>query len=69
MLPDVLAACMENFKQLYAMIQKLQSIKMQEMGQILFVKKVPFHKNSHIYQIKLELKLRECALQLYFLHI
>ena len=31
------------------MIQKLQSLKFEKMGQILCVKKVPFRKSGHIF--------------------
>ena len=31
------------------MIQKLQSLKFEKMGQILCVKKVPFRKSGHKY--------------------
>ena len=48
MQPDTLSALMEKFKQLYAMIKKLRSFKVQKMGQILRVKKVPFCKSGHI---------------------
>ena len=47
MQPDTLSALMEKFKQLYAMIKKLRSFKVQKMGQILHVKKVPFRKSGH----------------------
>ena len=40
---------MENYKHMLAMIQKLQSLKVEKMGQILCVKKVPFCKSGHIY--------------------
>ena len=40
---------MENYKQVLAVIQKLQSLKVEKMGQILCVKKVPFCKSGHIY--------------------
>ena len=33
---------MENYRQVLAVIQKLQSLKVEKMGQILCVKKVPF---------------------------
>ena len=33
------------------MIQKLQSLKVEKMGQILSVKKVPFRKSGHNYSI------------------
>ena len=40
---------MENYRHMLAMIQKLQSLKVEKMGQILCVKKVPFCKSSHKY--------------------
>ena len=40
---------MENYRHVLAMIQKLQSLKFEKMGQILCVKKVPFRKSGHIY--------------------
>ena len=42
MLPDTVATFIENSKQLYAMIKKLSSFKVQKMGQILCMKRVPF---------------------------
>ena len=39
---------MENYRHVLAMIQKLQSLKVEKMGQILCVKKVPFRKSGHI---------------------
>ena len=41
---------MENHRHMLAMIQKLQSLKVEKMGQFLCVKKVPFRKFSHICQ-------------------
>ena len=41
---------MENYRHVLAMIQKLQSLKVEKMGQILCVKKVPFRKSGHIYE-------------------
>ena len=39
---------MENYRHVLAMIHKLQSLKVEKMGQILCVKKVPFRKSGHI---------------------
>ena len=33
------------------MIQKLQRLEVEKMGQILCVKKVPFRKSGHIYHL------------------
>ena len=41
MQPDTLAALVQNCRKLYVMIEKLQSFKVQNMGQIFCVKKVP----------------------------
>ena len=40
------------------MIQKLQSLKVETMGQILCVKKVPFRKSGHILFALLESFIR-----------
>ena len=40
---------MEKFRHILAMIQKLQRLEVEKMGQILCVKKVPFRKSGHIY--------------------
>ena len=40
---------MKKYRHVLAMIQKLQSLKVEKMGQILCVKKVPFRKLGHIY--------------------
>ena len=40
---------MENYKYMLVMIKKLQSLKVEKMGQILCVKKVPFRKSGHIW--------------------
>ena len=40
---------MENCRHMLAMIQKLQRLEVEQMGQILCVKKVPFRKSGHIY--------------------
>ena len=39
---------MEKYSYMLAMIQKLQSLKVEKTGQILCVKKVPFRKSGHI---------------------
>ena len=39
---------MEKYSYVLAMIQKLQSLKVEKTGQILCVKKVPFCKSGHI---------------------
>ena len=39
---------MENYSHMLAMIQKLQSLKVETIGHILCVKKVPFCKSGHI---------------------
>ena len=39
---------MENYRHMLAMIQKLQSLKVEKIGQFLCVKKVPFRKFGHI---------------------
>ena len=39
---------MKYYRHMLAMIQKLQSLKVEKMGQILCVKKVPFRKSGHI---------------------
>ena len=43
---------MKYYRHMLAMIQKLQSLKVEKYGQILCVKKVPFRNNtsSHIYR-------------------
>ena len=41
---------METYRHVLAMIQKLQSLKVEKMGQILCVKKVPFCKSGHIWR-------------------
>ena len=38
---------MENCRHMLAMIQKLQRLEVEKMGQILCVKKVPFRKSGH----------------------
>ena len=38
---------MENYRYVFAVIQKLQSLKIEKMCQILCVKKVPFRKSGH----------------------
>ena len=40
---------MENYRHVLAMIQTLQGLKSEKVGQILCVKKVPFCKSGHIY--------------------
>ena len=35
------------------MVKKLQNFKVQKMGQILCVEKVPFRKSGHIYTVNL----------------
>ena len=40
---------MENCRHMLAMIQKLQRLEVEKMGQILCVKKVPFRKSGHIF--------------------
>jgi len=39
---------MKSFWQMSSIIQKLWTSKAQKMGQILYVKKVPFSKSGHI---------------------
>ena len=39
---------MENCSHMLAMIQTLQRLEVEKMGQILCVKKVPFRKSGHI---------------------
>ena len=43
---------MENYRYVLTMIQKLQSLKVEKMGQILCVKKVPFRKSGHKLRLK-----------------
>ena len=42
---------MEKFRHILAMIQKLQHLEVEKMGQILCVKKVPFRKSGHNYTV------------------
>ena len=48
MQPDTVATLMERFRKLYATNKILCSFKVQNMGQNLCVKKVPFCKSGHI---------------------
>ena len=56
---------MENYRHVLAMIHKLQSLKVEKMGQILCVKKVPFRKSGHILLCVHSLKLSRVKLPPY----
>ena len=54
---------MENYRYMLAVIQKLQSLKVEKMGQILCVKKVPFRKSGHICSYTLLLSVNNSLIQ------
>ena len=59
MQPDTVATPMDNFRLLHTMIKTFQNFKVQKMGQILCVKKVPFRKSGHILRF-FEGELKAC---------
>ena len=59
---------MENCRHMLAMIQKLQRLEVEKMGQILCVKKVPFRKSGHIYKFTLNgMSAFHCGFELYIM--
>ena len=66
MSPDTLAAFMENIRQLYAMIKKLQSFEGFKNGSNFVCEKVPFCKFDHIYESVLHYRINT---QTFSLHL